>query len=308
MASEKIQHPEWEKENSLTSPEDRDYENKWRPEQGASQLNESEVEEAMKELNNTSFVEKFPRVDRTYQDPVIPMQNIGLVSFVPAKGATPNDNGVFGFAKLRGNYATPTEADERAEFIIRNVDSYHHIYHTYVGRPFPITMSSKYSAETNEIDIRRETTKAVSSSVKEKRDKEQETVQQMKEREETMLAESKKAREDDGVQDIDVDPYDQYVTLCVKKAQLSWTFLEHLKKLEEVRDIIVKTRDELKDLDEKHPTFKDSYFDKYMNARKEAGLDENIRETQDNFMKFMVEDAIIPTIDTDEELPKAPGI
>jgi uncharacterized protein YlbG (UPF0298 family) len=306
MASEKTQHPEWEKENSLTSPEDRDYENKWRPEQGAAQLNDSEVEEAMKELNNTSFVEKFPRVDRTYQDPAIPMQNIGLVSFVPAKGATPNDNGIFGFAKLRGNYATPTEADERAEFIIRNVDSYHQVYHTYVGRPFPITMSSKYSAETNEIDIRRETTKAVSSSVKEKRDKEQETVQQMKEREEIMLAESKKAREDDGVQD--VDPYDQYVTLCVKKAQLSWTFLEHLKKLEEVRDIIVKTRNELKDLDEKHPTFKDSYFDKYMNARKEAGLDENIRETQDNFMKFMVDDAIIPTIDTDEELPKAPDI
>ena len=34
------------------------------------------------------------------------MQNIGLISFVPAKGATPNDNGVFGFAKLRGNFST----------------------------------------------------------------------------------------------------------------------------------------------------------------------------------------------------------
>ena len=61
MASEKT-HPEWEKESSLTSPEDRDLENKWRPEQGAEQLNESQVEEAMKELNNTSFVEKFPQL------------------------------------------------------------------------------------------------------------------------------------------------------------------------------------------------------------------------------------------------------
>ena len=306
MATEKTQHPEWEKENSLTSPEDRDLENKWRPEQGAAQLDESEVKEAMNELNNTSFVEKFPRVDRTYQDPAVPMQNIGLISFVPAKGATPNDNGVFGFAKLRGNYATSIEADERAEYIIRNVDSYHQIYHTYVGRPFPITMSSKYSAETNEIDIRREATKAVSSSVKEKRDKEQETVQEMKQREEKMLEESKKAKEDDGVGEVEVDPYEQYITLCVKKAQLSWTFLEHLKKLQEVRDIIIKTREELKDLDENHPTFKDSYFEKYMNARKEAGLDENVRETQDNFMKFMIEEATIPSIDTDEELPKVP--
>ena len=73
MATEKTQHPEWEKENSLTSPEDRDLENKWRPEQGAAQLDESEVKEAMNELNNTSFVERHgvqpgpdqvPRIDK----------------------------------------------------------------------------------------------------------------------------------------------------------------------------------------------------------------------------------------------------
>ena len=296
-------HPEWTKESSLTSPEDRNLDKKWRPEQGAPSLTEDQVDKAMAELNNTSFIEKFPRVDRTYQDPAVPMQNFGLISFVPAKGATPNDNGVFGFAKLRGNYATLTEADQRAEYLIRNADSYHQIYHTYVGRPFPITFSSKYSAETNEIDIRRETTESISTSVKSKKDEEMKVVQEIKDKEEKLLEESKKAREDDGIREIEVDPYENYITLKVKKAQLTWTFKEHLNKMNEVRDLIIKSRDELESLDKEHPDFQEKYFEKYMEARKTAGLDEKGEDIQDNFMKYMIEDFKIPTIDTDEVLP-----
>ena len=296
-------HPEWEKENSLTSPEDRDREKNWRPEQGAQQLTEEQVETAMNELNNTSFVSKFPRVDKTYQDPPVQMQNIGLVSFVPAKGSSPNENGVYGFAKLRGNFATQMEADQRAEFLIRNADSYHQIYHTYVGRPFPLTLSSKYSAETKEIDIRRETTQAVSNTVKEKKDEEQKVMKEIKDKEELLLAESKKAKEDDGTNEIEVDPYENYITLSVKKAQLIWTFKEHLSKMNEVRELIIKTREELKSLDNDHPDFKDKYFEKYTKAREEAGLDTSSEKTQDNFMRFMVEETKIPTIDTDEKLP-----
>ena len=302
--TEQKSHPESVKESSLTSPSDRDQQNKWRPEQGVPPLTNEETNEAINELNNTHFIKKFPFVDRTYADPVIPMQNIALLSFVPAKGATPNENGVFGFAKVRGSYATPIEAEQRAEFLIRNVDSYHQLYHLYVGRPFPITSSSKYSAETSEIDIRKETTKAISENIKEEKNKEQKTVKEMKEREEAMLAESEKARKDDGKSDPDIDPYDEYITLSVKKAQLSWTFLEHLKKLKEVREIILKTRLSLSNMDEDYPEFKDKYFEKYMDARKKSGLDEKVRDAQDNFMKYMVEDVSIPTIDTDETLPE----
>ena len=298
------QHPEWEKESSLTSPSDRNVEVRWRPEQGAPPLTDKEVVEAMKDLNNTAFVKKFPSVDRTYADPPIPMQNIALLSFTPAKGAIPNENGVFGFAKVRGSYSTPVEADQRAEFLIRNVDSYHQLYHLYVGRPFPITSSSKYSAETSEIDIRKETTKAISENIKEEKNKEQQTVKEMKEREESLLAESEKAKKDDGTSIPDVDPYEEYITLSVKKAQLSWTFLEHLKKLEEVRGIIINTRKTLSKLDSEYPDFKSKYFEKYMDARKKSGLDEKVRDVQDNFMKYMVEDVPIPTIDTNEILPK----
>ena len=285
---ESSSHPEWSKENSLTSPEDRDRVNKWRPEQAQS-LTESQSIEAVKELNNTSFTDKFPRVDRTYADPSLPMQYIGLISFTPAKGATANENGVFGFAKLRGNFASEIDANQRAEYLIRNVDSHHQIYHTYVGRPFPITTSSQYSGKTEEIDIRKEMTKSISENVRSKKEDDQKTMKDMIDREEKLKEDVKKE---------EVDPYDQYITLQVKKAQLSWTYLEHKKKMDEIRGIIIKSREELKNLDSEFPDFRDKYFEKYMKARKDAGI-KNLKEDQlnDSFMKFMIEEAILPGID-----------
>ena len=287
--SENVQnHPEWEKENSLTAPEDRDRENRWRPDQGAPQLTNEEVNSALKELNNNSFTAKFPRVDRTYADPPPPLQSIGLLSFVPAKGAKPNKSGVYGFAKLRGNYATEQETDQRAEFLIRNVDSYHQIYHTYVGRPFPMTASSNYSADTNEIDIRKEMTESISNDVKQKKQDELKTVQEIKKREEELLADTKKE---------EVDPYDEYITLRVKKAQLSWTYLEHVNKIKEIKDIIMRTRKEIEKLEEDNSDYKEKYYDKYMTARKESGFKDTPEEMEANFLKFLVEDAQLPGID-----------
>ena len=297
--SKEINHPEWEKENSLTAPEDRTStrENPWRPDQGAPVLTNVEVDEAIGVLNNTKFMGKFPRVDRSYADPPPPNQNIGLVSFTPAKGATPNESGVYGYAKLRGNFATDIEANQRAEYLIRNVDSYHQIYHTYVGRPFPMTASSDYSAEVEEIDIRKQMSESISSEIKAKKQQEKRAMDDIKEKEEELLTESRKAVRGEEV----YDPYDNYITLKVKKAQLSWTYLEHQKKMEEVKGILIKTRKDLEELDEEHPEFKDKYFDKYMEARKNAGLEGKYAESKEtseaNFIQYMVEDAVIPEVD-----------
>lgn len=284
----KLSHPEWQTENSLTSPEDRDRVNKWKPLHSEPPLNAEQTEAAIKELNNTSFTDKFPRVDRTYADPIIPMQYIGLVSFVPAKGATPNENGVYGFAKLRGNYSNEIEANERAVHLIKNVDSHHQIYHTYVGRPFPITISSDYSATTDEIDIRKEMTKDISTNIRKNKDNEEKEIREIKEREEKLIEESKKH---------DVDPYEEYITLRVKKAQLTWTYLEHIKKIAEIKDIIIKTRVQVTDYDEKFPEYKDSYYEKYMKARRDSGIKETKQESDESFMKFLVEDVTLPGID-----------
>jgi len=269
------------KESSLTAPEDRDIENKWRPEQSIPPLTNEETSEAMKELNITSFVDRFPKVDRTFADPPVNMQNYGLFSFIPAKGSSPNDNGVYGYAKIRGSYQSELEASQRAEYLIRNVDSYHKIYHTYVGRPFPLTESSEYSADVSEVDIKKDMAKNISHSIKDKKEEELKEIREIQQREKNLIEESKRE---------EVDPYDEYITQRVKKAQLVFTYLEHQKKMAEVKEIIIKTRNVITEMDEKHPTFNESYYEKYMQARKDAGITEDIKEAQDNFIKFLVED------------------
>lgn len=270
------------KESSLTPPEDRDHENRWKPDQFVPPLTEDETVAAVKELNINSYVERFPKVDRTYADPQITMQNIGLFSFMPAKGSKPNSNGVYGFAKIRGVFATEMEANQRAENIIRNVDSYNKIFHCYVGRPFPVTTDSKYSAETEEIEIRKEMTQTVSQNIKEKKEDEYKTMQEIKQKEEALLEDVKKEKD---------DPYDEYITQKVKYAQLAFTYLEHQKKMAEVKDIIIKTRIKIKEMDEEYPDFIKSYYKKYMEARDAAGIKDDNANREANFIKFMVEDA-----------------
>lgn len=283
MTDKKIEHTEWAVENSLTAPTDRAPKGSYQPNQGHRDLTEDEVKDALSELNNTKFVRKFLRVERRYADPVDPMQRIGLISFVPAKGATPNEKGVYGFAKLRGNYPTEQEACERAEFIVRNVDSYHQIYHAYVGRPFPCTVSSDFSDETTEIDLRKQMTESVSQSIKSKKKSEQQQIDEIENREKELLAESK--REDE-------DPTDRYTTLRVKKAQVAWTYLETQKKMEEMKNVIIKTRDEIAEMEKESDEYAKTYFKKYCDARSESGLDNSAN--QDTFMKFLVEDEELP--------------
>lgn len=291
-------------ESSLTTPSDRDLENKWKPEFSRQPLTDDETVNAMKELNVTSFVEKFPRVDRTYADPPVPLQTYALLSFTPAKGATPNDDGIYGFAKVRGSYATTVEAEQRAEFLVRNVDSFHSIYHLYVGRPFPITNSTEYASETSEIDIRKSITNNTSSHIRNQKLEEKKTIEEIQEREKQLLEDSEKAKNGE----VELDPYDDYITQQVKKAQLTWTYVEHLKKLHEIKDIIMRTRKRLEDYDTEYPDFKEKYFQKYLDARKNAGVSNDEKEMKEGFIKFMVEDFEIPCIDNDEQIPSVPQI
>lgn len=272
-------HPEHEIENSLTAPSDRDPARTYKPIQGHPPLSEDEVKNAMEELNNNKFIKKFLKVERRYADPVEPMQRIGLFSWVPAKGASPNKEGFYGFIKLRGNYPTDHEASERAEFLVRNVDSYHQIYHAYVGRPMPCTTRSDFSEHTTEVDLKKEMTESVSSSIKSKKKTESQQIKEIEEREKELFNDTKKEEQ---------DPIDFYTTLRVKKAQITWTYLETQKKMEEMKSIIIKTRKQIEEMEAESNEYAKDYFKKYCDARSESGLDNT--PNQDTFMKFLVED------------------
>ena len=124
--------------------------------------------------------------------------------------------------------------------------------------------------------------KSVSENIKGKKEDEYNTIQEIKRKEEELIADTKKETE---------DPYDEYITQRVKCAQLSFTYLEHQKKMAEIKNIVIKTRDRIKEMDVEYPEFKDSYYQKYMDARQKAGIKEDEKDTQTNFIKYLVNDA-----------------
>ena len=146
---------------SLTSPADKT--DKWTSDTAPS-LTGNVMENAVKDLL-VPPIANYPKLERMYADPKQMGQMFSLVSFIPSIQAKPDKDGIYGMIKVRGTFATEDEANSRAEFLIKNVDSYHKIYTVFTGRPFPATESSKFSHATTEIDIRNKIKNIVSEDV-----------------------------------------------------------------------------------------------------------------------------------------------
>lgn len=268
-------HFEHETQNSLTAPADRTS-STFALTKGVT-LTEDQVKSAFDDLVIKDGVKTYPRIEKYYADPEISGQKFCLFSFVPAKGATPDKDGVYGIGKFRGAFMTQREADDKAEELIRGVDSYHSIYHYMVGRPFPITFNRRFVQHTNDVELVQKTVQTISEDIKSKREKDKKEIAEIKEREQKLLEASKEEKQ---------DPFEEYTTLQVKKAQLAWTYAETQKKMDQMKASIIATRKMLAETEATNPEFKDNYMQKYKDARKEAGLP----ETDDSFMKYMGED------------------
>lgn len=265
--------------SSLTAPWDRTEDNeKYVPKQVT--LTEEEVKEAFATNYNNAFIKKFTQVDKFYADPVFNSQTYCLHSFVPTKGARPDEHGVYGFIKFRGSFTTQKEADERAEYLIRNVDSFHDIYTSYCGRPFPLSSNSRFVNETNEIDMKSHIKKATSEEIKAKVTKDREISDSIKNKQDKLLEESSKAEQGLPTE----TPDDRYTTLQVKRANLVHVYIETQKNLEKIKNSILKAREEISILESTNPECKDVYVDKYNHARSESGLDARLDNT---YLKYM---------------------
>ncbi len=97
-------------------------------------------------------------------------------------------------------------------------------------------------------------------------------INEIKNREQKLLEESKKNRNDEPP-----DPLEEYTTQKVKFAQLVWTYNETQKKLDEYRKIIVKTRDIINETETKHSDFKEKYMEKYSTN---YGLQEDMKKVK----------------------------
>ncbi len=275
-------------ESSLTSPQDRDHTKRLKFDTSAQALTDEETEAAVAALTENSFIENFPRVERAYADPPIPLQKYFLFSFIPARNAKPDDQGVFGYAKVRGSYETDHEAASREDYLIKNHDSYHVIQTGFVGRPFPVTLDPKYSAKTKEIDVRKKMAQDITQDLKSNKHEEEKEVREILDRQQKLLEESRKG---------EIDSYDAYITQQVKKANLVWRYIDLGTKLVEMRDLITKAREVLAEMNTEHPEYIESYREKYFKAREEAGIKPSPSDSQ-NFLKFMIEDV---TLDFERE-------
>jgi len=251
-------------------------------------LTEEETNMALPVLNRTEGLDLFRQIDRRYADPEILNQKICLVSFVPSQGATPDKDGIFGMMKSRGNFATEEEANERAEFLIRHTDSLHEIYHGYVGRPFPITTKKGFEKEIQTIDIRKKTMEVISEDILAKKRKEKEEMEELQEKERVLLAESDKALKNEPQ-----DPFETYITNQVKRAQLLWTYQETWKKMKQMKDSFHRTQQEILTTEQTHPEFRDTYKERYMKARRDAGIPDD----DQSFLQFLGMDISIESLE-----------
>lgn len=274
---EQTLHEERTQPNSLSTPWNLPAGTTPVIETSALSLSSTELKEAKSALYKNEFIRKFPRVERRFADPPVHLQRYGLVSFVPSAGATPDEKGVFGFLKLRGNYDTEHEASEQAERLIRETDSYHKIYTAYVGRPFPITVSSDFSKDVTEVNLQKDMANTISEDVKKKREKEKKDIAEIKERERNLLEETKREVE---------EPKEVYKTLCVKKANLCWQYIEQRKAMEQMKQSIIRTRRQIQEIDDVDPEPRATYFEEYMRARGERDLD--TKDQLNNFMKYLI--------------------
>jgi hypothetical protein len=265
------------KQNSLTSPADL---NRDEPKSFdvRKTLTDNEADLAFKELNITTFVDRFPRFEKFYADQPIPNQTYALLSFVPSKGASPDKDGVYGMVKCRGNFSTKEEADLHAERLIKTADSYHSIYQSYVGRPFPLAKSKKYITETVDIDVKKKVVEENSNHIRQLRDEEKNTVKEIEQKQEELMKDVDENKIEDRLE--------LYTESMVKKAQLTWTYFNTMKKLDEMKKTILNTRKLVATMDEENPDYKVQYMERYMIARKKSGLP----ETDDSFLKYMGED------------------
>jgi len=261
-------------QTSLTAPNDRSS-NTFRISEKVN-LTTDESRDAVQDLLVKDIVRNYPATERTFADPSIPGQKLCLVSFIPSVDAVPDKDGVYGMMKVRGCYDNEEEADDRAELLIRTVDSYHKIFTAFVGKPFPATTSSKWSADMNEIDIKKKVTEVISKDIKRQRMEEKKEIEDIKDREKKLMEDVEK----------DFDPYERYIELRVKKAQLVWTYLETQKKMVEMKESIVKTREEIAELDAEEPSFFSTYREKYMLARRDAGL----KDDDASFLSYLGDD------------------
>jgi hypothetical protein len=231
-------------------------------------LTEEQLSVAKVDLLDKNFVKlKYPREQKFRVDPSIPGQHIGLISFVPSKGAIPDNEGCFGVLKYRGGFPNINEAETWAEKLVREHDSYAEIDMVLIGREFPLLIdNTMYTSSTREIDIRKKVDDIVKADLRQKKEKEQKEIEEVTARQQKLLDKTHEAEKEEIFNDVDY-----YTTLRVKKAQALSLIDEAKKRMEEAQGVVDSASKEIDELDSQYPDYKNQFLDKYIHALESTG-------------------------------------
>lgn len=236
----------------------------------AFQMNQKELEEALNKMTT-----EFPKIEKTWADPAIQGQEFCLVSFLPAKGATPDKDGLYGLIKVRGSYGTVNECDDRCERLLMESDSYHEICRGSVGKPLPLSHpdDDRFTLEVDHVNLQKKIQMEISDDVKEKRKKEKQEMDEAKARSDKIQQKEKTIIEHGE------DPEEKYTTFRVKRANLIFSLYELLKNAKKYKDTLLQTIGAIEKMDTEFPQFQHTFMAKYNNAAKEVGI-----PTEKNFI------------------------
>lgn len=239
-------------------------------------LSADELTAARQTLVHKDFINlQFPRTRKVRSDPEIIGQKYALISFIPSAGATPDEDGCFGVAKVRGCFNTVDDADDKSDDLIRNFDSYAEIDVVYVGKEFPVMKNNEvYVKETREVDIRNILDKTTRKYLEEKRKKEKETIDDIKRRQKEI---------EETPEQEDKESLDYYIKVRVKRANALMRKNEANAVIKQCANVIEKTGVELADIEEKHPEFTETYLERYETVLKQSG----INPTENPLMSYM---------------------
>lgn len=229
---------------------------------------------------------EFTKIIRSQTDEPVTQQSCGLVSWMlfsePRKLASGKP--VYGFIKLRGNYADSDLCKKKAADIIRNQDSRNKINVLPIGSWLPITDDDGLTKETINVQTEEDPLDDLREKAAKEKEKEQQRImREIKEREE----EVKNAKDYND----DTDHLDYYTMKRVTWMRLVEEKQILQKKIESVEEKVKETRKLLFQLEKRNPGHLGEWIDHYNKERRKAKIPDYIPSAalQEEYARYLTE-------------------
>jgi hypothetical protein len=237
------------------------------------------IDEELDQAYSNLCIEKFIKCDRKFADPPLRGQNYALFSFNPTNEASPDKDGFYGFIKIRGVFNRLEEAQEKSKELIQYFSA-NQIFLCEIGVPTPLQKELKDKENIIEVQHPDEEEK-YKELVLEQGLKEKKAMEEIKQKAELLL-------EDVTKDPTDVEPLQHYINLKYKKADLYSKYILRKNEMEKIKEIVIKVRKELVNMDKNHPNLKQEYMDHYVKTCEERGIDPTTDEMALMIKKFMM--------------------